>query len=313
MPTNYLFLTGGLGNQLFQYSALISDRFGKNLVIDIVNGNPRLNESGIPDLLEFQLKSGVAIHKKKMMRLTQKSIGYNLRSHLAPRGIERYKLWQFFTRLASSLLVSLHIQKFVFLQVPRNLGNDTRFSLGRGSGYLAGYFQSTRWANSFEKMSANSLHLKAKSVKLSNYIDLLKTEKPLIVHIRLGDYLSESGFGIPGAHYYENAITTQLASSSYEKIWLFSDSPEMAVAYLPDTLQVPVRVVDSTKLSSAETLELMRYGAGYVIGNSTFSWWGAFLSHSKEPKVIFPQPWFKHLVSPNELIPPRWESLDANF
>ena len=131
--------------------------------------------------------------------------------------------------------------------------------------------------------------------------------------MRLGDYLSEGGFGIPGQNYYQEAISRQLSDDKFNKIWLFSDEPEKAVKFLPKDLGVGLRVIEPSDLSSAETLEIMRYGHGYVIGNSTFSWWGAFLSHSENPRVCYPYPWFKDHKAPRNLMPKEWEGLNAQF
>ena len=64
--------------------------------------------------------------------------------------------------------------------------------------------------------------------------------------------------------------------------------------------------MDGKGESSITTLEKMRCGSAYIIGNSTFSWWGSFLSHSINPPTIAPEPWFTGMNDPNELIPPEW-------
>ena len=53
----------------------------------------------------------------------------------------------------------------------------------------------------------------------------------------------------------------------------------------------------------------MRYGHGYIIANSSLSWWAASLSHAKNPLVVAPSPWFKQIGTPNKLIPDNWNTL----
>ena len=53
----------------------------------------------------------------------------------------------------------------------------------------------------------------------------------------------------------------------------------------------------------------------FIIANSTFSWWGAWLSHNEDKLVIYPDRWF----GPNnidkstaDLFPPEWRMIDEH-
>jgi hypothetical protein len=59
-------------------------------------------------------------------------------------------------------------------------------------------------------------------------------------------------------------------------------------------------------LTASENLELMRLAKGFIIANSTFSWWGAFLSREKNCLVTYPSPWFSDLANPPMLFPEKW-------
>ena len=73
MSRNYLHLTGGLGNQLFQWSALLATGSDKSLVIDTSNGEPRKAPNGKPDLLAFNLPANAETIERKMP-LDRKSV-----------------------------------------------------------------------------------------------------------------------------------------------------------------------------------------------------------------------------------------------
>jgi hypothetical protein len=313
MPIRYLCLTGGLGNQLFQYAALLTYSQKNRAILDVVNGNPRLNESGVAELLDFHLAPHIEIHAKRMPALTRKSIGYILRSHISPVGPELFPFFRLGARIATSVLVSIHYKKIVIVNALEDLGNDHQFSPSNFNSLLIGYFQSDIWARALIDTSITQ-KVTAKDIsRIDEFEKLALIESPLIVHVRLGDYVAESGFGIPAEQYYYNAIDQQLKSGWYRKIWLFSDEPDRAKTLIPEPFRSDVRVMEQLGYSSVQTLQLMRLGKGYVIANSTFSFWGAYLSISNKPLVIYPRPWFKDIKSPRDLAPKDWTQMNAFF
>jgi hypothetical protein len=142
---------------------------------------------------------------------------------------------------------------------------------------------------------------------------IAKVVKPIVVHIRLGDYLMEESFGIPSSSYYQKGIQRLTENKSETPIWLFSNDPGEAIKLISESDLARVFTVPPQGLSSAETLELMRLGSAYVIANSTFSWWGAMLSYNTNSEVVSPIPWFKSGIAPKTIHPDLWTQVDANY
>ena len=156
-----------------------------------------------------------------------------------------------------------------------------------------------------------SINLKNLKPEFVNLVELARVEKPILVHVRLGDYVSIDSFGIPNKKYYENAITYILENSQLKTIWLFSNEPEKALNFLPESSKKQIRVISDSGWTPAETLELMRHCHAYVIANSTFSWWGAYLSYNQKSLRVGPTPWFKGEASPKDIIPESWKTFQA--
>jgi hypothetical protein len=310
---NYLYLTGGLGNQLFQISAALAVDPKNELVLDITNGNPRVGSNGKPDVLDLFPPNNFRCTSKKMPWITKKAIGFTLRSHVAPRILEKFRVSQFMTKLATSVLVSLHYRNIVSLRVAKNLGYDADFSTSRKNNFLLGYFQSYKWAQIAERHEKWNLAIQEPIAEIEILKKIAFDEHPLVVHVRLGDYVAEKGFGVLSKDYYRKTISSALQSNRYGAIWLFSDEPTKAMEFLPPDLDVLTRVIDEVNSSAAQTLEVMRLGKGYIVGNSTFSWWGAFTSYNTGSPTFYPIPWFRDVAEPLELIPPNWKGFDANF
>ena len=56
---------------------------------------------------------------------------------------------------------------------------------------------------------------------------------------------------------------------------------------------------------------MMTMCKGYIIANSSFSWWGAWLSETENPKVIAPSRWFGDTGytaknNTQDIVPDRW-------
>jgi hypothetical protein len=308
----YIPLTGGLGNQLFQLAFGLSVCGENQLMLEPVLAKPRKTEDGRPELSAFVLPSNVTFFQgKKKVWLASKSSGYLLRMGIAPRNFEKRKFASTVLRFLGTFVVSNYFRTLLGIYSANDVGFDSKAGLEKGK-YIIGYHQTFRWA------SSKSNHFDMKTLKLvepgqavRNYKELSIIEKPLVVHVRLGDYKNEESFGIPSKEYYERAISQLWGSGLYKKIWLFSDEPELAIDYIPNQMFEHIRWIENIEGSSARTLEVMRFGHGYVIGNSTYSWWGAYLSYNSKPVVIAPSPWFQKIISPRDITPPEWQRMNA--
>ena len=87
----------------------------------------------------------------------------------------------------------------------------------------------------------------------------------------------------------------------------------MAQKYVVGDQNRQVRFFSQIEHSTAVTFEIMRLGFGYVIANSCFSWWSAFLRYDKNAKVIAPETWFKALESPKCLFPSDWSLTQSTW
>jgi len=98
-------------------------------------------------------------------------------------------------------------------------------------------------------------------------------------------------------------------------IHLFSDESEWAEEvlrrYLEARFSQPVRVVRGD-FDDWQTLALMSRGAFHVIANSTFHWWGAALSTTSRG-CIAPEPWQRPLTGRCGILPPEWRTVTSVF
>jgi hypothetical protein len=301
-------LTGGLGNQLFQLAAALSCAGSGTVHILKQQGNPRKNISGDPELFSFSLPKNVRVIKGGYFKwFSSKIIGFNLRMGFKPTKWELRLLPVI--HFVSSATLFLLTGRFWSIASGNNLGFPTSLNLRRST-LLIGYFQTDRFiqqigVDKFIGSPAITTSL------VEEYRKLSEIEKPLVMHVRLGDYRNELNIGILSDNYYFANYQFLWSTGKYQKIWLFSDEPEEAIKLFDSSLIPYVRVIDSQNLSSAQTLEVMTFGKGYLIANSTFSWWGAYLSKTANAEVIAPMPWFKNLPEPRYLVPKNWNRAEG--
>lgn len=128
----------------------------------------------------------------------------------------------------------------------------------------------------------------------------IEEHQGVAVHIRRGDY-DGVYHTILDQVYYEPAIAI-MQSIGYKKFTFFSDSPE----------QIKWAKQYGEIVDKGNEMADMCHFAGheaYIIGNSTWSWWGAWLGDPYEEKMtIAPVDWFGAKANLNtlDLIPARW-------
>jgi hypothetical protein len=194
-----------------------------------------------------------------------------------------------------------------------NPGYIENLQLSEPKDYLA-YFQSYRWASlPVIRENIKQLFLNLDSEIMKSFEIQFKGVSPLVVHLRIGDYVSDSRIGTLEKSYYLDAIQAMWATNLYTEIWAFSDSLDEAKNKLATVSNIPIRWIAPERAKPVELLGIMTLGKGFILSNSTFGWWAAFLSRTENPKVVVPDKWFKGIRDPIDLCPDTWIRCKAFF
>jgi hypothetical protein len=311
-----LFLTGGLGNQLFQLAAGLSISQKENLYYESTIGKPRKNASGEVQIECFELpKNFIRQSNQINSNFLSKVFGYILRSGFNPHNFEKYKLIRFIYKGAAQLIFSIYLRRWCKLQVGQDIG-FTHLASNLPSSTLVGYFQSSQWMEDpyvFEVMN----NLSARDFQSRDlYQQLAQEQKPILIHVRLTDYLGEDSFGLLDYSYFEEAllaIQSQRNEGFQPNVWVFSDDIGGARKLLSFLDTDSTTWFSEIENCPVKTLEVMRMCDGFVIGNSTFSWWAAALRFDQRSMVCFPNPWFKSAPTPLKLTSESWYPISAQW
>lgn len=300
MRNNYLRLTGGLGNQLFQLSYGLSLK-SRLAIIHFDELNPEIenllyaNSSSTEKILIRNLNKHLFL--KKLMNLA-------LRLSTKQERIRLVKLYGF----VLSVPISLTLREKIRVEIATGTGK-TETKKNMYSTMHIGYFQYEGYARKFKELSWNT---NWSSPVVDEYRELAKKENPIMVQIRLGDYRQNPSLGIPSPEYFKNAIS-RLTINPTDKIWLFSNDINGAAIILTEAGVSNYRMIDDNRLSDFQTIQVLNFGRSFAISNSTFGWWGAYLRSDQNAEVICPNPWFKSVESPRGLIPEGWKLENSRF
>jgi hypothetical protein len=158
---------------------------------------------------------------------------------------------------------------------------------------LDGYFQSSKYFSSC-KDEVRELFQPTDEIRLScqeKYGHFMMGDPNFVlVHARRTDYLKPQNIAIhnplPAEYYYNafNEIKNRVKNPFYI---LVSDDPTFW-----QTIKIPGNYTIIDEPDAATTLYFLTHFKNYIIANSTFSWWGAFLSKHSNPLVLAPEKWF---------------------
>jgi hypothetical protein len=132
------------------------------------------------------------------------------------------------------------------------------------------------------------------------------------LHVRRGDYLSNPHaarhHGTCGGDYYGRAVRYIGEKVPSPHLFIFSDDPAWTRANLKYDLPTTfVSSIDQT--DDGRDLTLMSMCRHHIIANSSFSWWGAWLGEYPGKTVIAPLRWFADPArDASDIIPEGWIS-----
>jgi hypothetical protein len=288
---------GGLGNQLFGYAAArrLSMASSAQLVIDDVSGfrydtqykrHYQLDHFAIPcrKATHAECLEPFSRIRRNLWRRWNRSLPFEQRSYLVQEGID-----------FDPRLLSLPPKKLL---------------------YLEGYWQSEAYFKDVEQQIREDLRIIPPTDAFNLACAEAIRQRPAVaVHVRFFDEPaseeSTTGNNVL-SDYYTRAVQAMEAKVVGAHYFLFSDRPEAARSRikLSDDRITLVHHNQGDESSYAD-LWLMTQCQHFIIANSTFSWWGAWLSDNSEKIVIAPkldQSYGGAWECPN-LIPEAWEQM----
>jgi hypothetical protein len=267
-------LTGGLGNQMFQYATgrALAAKHGTQLVLDSSwiagTGGSVTTEVRRYELACFALDAPLA----------QVADVARLRRTLVPsrRPVLQELVEPQFGQPCPELAQA---------------GDNT---------YLRGYWQNVDYFGDAETLLRQdftfSPAIAEEDAELARQIHE-SAEPAVSVHVRRSDYVSDPGvrerMGTLEPEYYSRALDALGSGVGSVRQFVFTDDPEWC--------KTSIRLNDQDVIvgaTGAAEMHLMTLCDHHVLADSSFSWWGAWLSPSPAKIVVAPRPWLQD---------PRWD------
>lgn len=280
---------GGLGNQLFQYAAArsLAHRLNTDLVLDTYwFRHVRLGETARPiELTNYHVKLRIANSDEQ----------------------RRWKLLR--TRWVR------YIDMLMPMHAVRERGFAYNDSLNRTTddSYLVGAWQSERYFQNIRAFLLDELTpIQLPSTRDTELLQAMQTCDAICVHVRRGDYVTSNSasayHGVCSLDYYQRAIKYVASQVLNPSLFIFSDDPDWTREHL--RTEYPSHYVTHNSSTDAfQDLRLMSCCKHHVIANSSFSWWGAWLSTFAQQVVVAPVQWFAVNRPTPDLLPHQWKRL----
>lgn len=269
-------LCGGLGNQMFQY-ALYKAFVKRNMDVCIDDVTYYDIENKSPHLANH-----LDIFKGKYQSVT------NHNSILRLLSIER-----FLHRLHLPIdLVSKCSDK-----APSVFDDAVFYTDAK---YISGYWQSEKYFTEIATELKDDLeYIGEWSESNLAYRERILTSNSVSVHIRRGDYLTLSDVygGICTEDYYKKSIEYIKDKETNPIFFIFTNDIEWCKLFFDGHEEV-VFVQGNEVEHSYMDMILMTYCKHHIIANSSFSWWGAWLSKHKGI-TIAPSRWLNNRETPD--------------
>ena len=237
---NHLGNLGHLGNQMFQFAALVG------------LGAKHERNFCIPPYEAF----GKAYYQP---------LRSNIYDAFQPRAIKKL------TKFPTLQEAHFHFDENLFENLPEEDVN------------LYGFFQSEKYFAHCKDRVRDHFRFDKETKSLATLMRQQLSGKILGIHVRRTDYLTNPNHHSLGLDYYERALAEMPDVTGV----IFTDDTEWAMKQklFPDE-----RFFVSEMTDPYIDLCLMSLCNYHIIGNSSYSWWGAWLAESE--RVIAPKHWF---------------------
>jgi hypothetical protein len=296
-PMIIISVTGGLGNQMFQYAVAraLSIKENKALVVDVSGISLDKNPNKKPlDLFGFRLSNSIIVIRNKWI---SRSLRHSLLLISKLLKLEGYYR-EFRERDVSKVLEDL-------------IADKSKHKFLNGVWACNSYSATIR-----NELVSDFTPLRSLSGPSMIFLEQIKSCQSVSVHVRRGDFAKNGCFTV-GPAYFEAAAKLLKEKLGFPlTFFVFSDS----LGWARDNILLGENVVfvDGNEANALEDFELMSSCKHHVISASTFSWWAARLAsmRAKETSkvIIAPASWWSVDLNYRDvdIYPTSWHKIDVH-
>jgi len=279
-----VWLCGGLGNQLFQYAfaRAVSLRASVPLVLDAASMFRRdflYRRQFELDLFNLPEEVKIVRNPEWMHRLRRRSLEFLNRKQILEQ---------------KTLLVE---------KTPHVLEEDLLSWSPRRRVRVMGFWQSESYFQDHAGLIRQELSFRdSPSEAVRPLLEAVKSSESICVHLRRIQYARTLG-----NPYYEQALRYLREQMNSPRVFVFSDDPEAAQAFAgryPDA--TPVQIPGATHVDEFRLMTACRH---YVLANSSFSWWAAWLGEKEGSQTVAPS---VDIWDHPDILPKRWHAIPVN-
>lgn len=291
-PKYTVLLEGGIGNQLFQFFAVLTlaKSRGADLCVDDSFVRRNFNGHGI-SVVEELSKTFDFSHKHNLGFVTFKFL--NILRRLIMLGQK----------------IGIHISvvgKFYFS--PNRNFKESFLNLTPGK-IIRGYFQSS-------KLIDQELVWAYRDNFISRNLIEQQNVKGIAIHIRGGDYRQGNAInGVIAIEYYASAISAATSGVKVNcELHIYTDDLHYAQGVLKNLRIDKFKSHIYTSSSFENDFDSLRHMSSQeviIMANSTFSLWSSYLSSSQE--IYAPSQWDLVGTDVSELYLPKWNIINAEL
>lgn len=285
-------LKGGLGNQMFQYAfALAYDTINNTgFQLDLRYLNDRTPRPNVVfrkyDLDIFRVKPRIYHKDKYRFGLYPVYVFESLQKRLVKGPYSKT------TRKYLEL-------SFKF--------NPELFTLPDGT-YFDGYFQCYKYFDSIrEKLLEHFSFLHSLQENSFTLLNEIRESNSICLNVRRGDFVTNKLLGTTDPEYYNSAVSFMKERHPDATIYVFSDEIDWCRSNLKFNLPTVFVSHDHAGPRFRDYFELMINCKNFIIPNSSFAWWAAYLCQYPEKTIIAPKVWFNGQPQRSQdIIPQTW-------
>lgn len=269
-------MSGGLGNQMFQYATYLKlKKLGRVVKFDDVE-TYKLDNARPIQLSVFGITYPRATEEEViLMRDSSMKIKDRIRRKLFGRQLKDY------------------------YEVDYSYDENV---LKVDDSYLVGYFQTEKYFEDIadEVKAAFTFREDVLTDEVREAAsEIEKIENSVSIHIRRGDYLEPGAADVFGGvctdEYYDASIEYMLKEKPDCTFYLFTNDSVWADFFINNHPGADIRAVKGqTEYTGYLDMYLMTRCRHHIVANSSFSWWGAWLSKDESGITIGPKKWFNN-------------------